>query len=54
MRVFPFFISFFSLNEIKKKSSRKEDTRQMDADKLFFTEVTETRVSDHYTRNIYT
>ena len=30
IRVFPFFISFFCWNEISKKSSIKEDTRNME------------------------
>ena len=52
IRVFPFFISFFCWNEIKKKPSIKVSRRD-GCRETFLAEVTGNSVSDHYARNIY-
>ena len=51
IRVFPFFISFFCWNEIKKKPSIKVSRRD-GCRETFLAEVTGNSVSDHYARNI--
>ena len=52
IRVFPFFISFFCWNEIKKKPSIKVSRRD-GCRETFLAEGTGNSVSDHYARNIY-
>ena len=52
IKIFPFFISFFCWNEIKKKSSIKESRRD-ECRETFLAEVNGNSVSDHYARNIY-
>ena len=52
IRVFPFFISFFCWNEIKKKPSIKVSRRD-GCRETFLAEVTGNSVSNHYARNIY-
>ena len=51
-KIFPFFISFFCWNEIKKKPSIKVSRRD-GCRETFLAEVTGNSVSDHYARNIY-
>ena len=52
IRVFPFFVSFFCWNEIKKRPSIKVSRRD-GCRETFLAEITGNSVSDHYARNIY-